>query len=80
MDSVVVFTLFVFMLALLCFCVATVFSVNKYLYILLIFYTRFSLFPSYRHYEKSLTVHFHSTWQLSCHSSAKLQKTETVGQ
>jgi len=33
MDLVVVFALFVFMLALLCFCVATVFSVNKDLYI-----------------------------------------------
>jgi len=32
MDLVVVFALFVFMLALLCFCVATVFSVNKDLY------------------------------------------------
>ena len=32
MDSVVVFALFVFMLALLCFCVATVFAVNKHLY------------------------------------------------
>jgi len=32
MDLVVVFALFVFMLALLCFCVATVFLVNKYLY------------------------------------------------
>ena len=29
MDLVVVFASFVFMLALLCFCVATVFSVNK---------------------------------------------------
>ena len=29
MDLVVVFALFVFMLALLCFCVATVFSANK---------------------------------------------------
>jgi len=34
MDLVVVFALFVFMLALLCFCVATVFSVNKDLYLL----------------------------------------------
>ena len=33
MDLVVVFALFVFMLALLCFCVATFFSVNKDLYI-----------------------------------------------
>ena len=33
MDLVVVFALFVFMLALLCFCVATVFSTNKDLYI-----------------------------------------------
>ena len=33
MDLVVVFALFVFMLALLCFCVATVFSANKDLYI-----------------------------------------------
>jgi len=32
MDLVVVFALFVFMLALLCSCVATVFSVNKDLY------------------------------------------------
>ena len=32
MDLVVVFALFVFMLALLCFCVATVFSANKDLY------------------------------------------------
>ena len=32
MDLVVVFALFVFMLALLYFCVATVFSVNTYLY------------------------------------------------
>ena len=32
MDLVAVFALFVFMLALLCFYVATVFSVNKYLY------------------------------------------------
>ena len=32
MVLVVVFALFVFMLALLCFCVATVFSVNKDLY------------------------------------------------
>ena len=32
MDLVVVFALFVFMLALLCFCVATAFSVNKDLY------------------------------------------------
>ena len=31
-DLVVVFALFVFMLALLCFCVATVFSENKDLY------------------------------------------------
>jgi len=31
-DLVVFFALFVFMLALLCFCVATVFSVNKDLY------------------------------------------------
>ena len=30
MDSVVVFALFVFMLALLCFCVAAVFAVNKH--------------------------------------------------
>ena len=29
MDLVVVFALFVFMLVLLCFCVATVLSVNK---------------------------------------------------
>jgi len=35
MDLVVVFALFVFMLAVLCFCVATVFSANKYLYICL---------------------------------------------
>jgi len=34
MDLVVVFALFVFMLALLCFCVADVFSVNKDLYLL----------------------------------------------
>jgi len=33
MDLVVVFASFVFMLALLCFCVATVFAVNKDLYI-----------------------------------------------
>jgi len=33
-DLVVVFALFVFMLALLCLCVATVFSVNKDLYVL----------------------------------------------
>ena len=32
MDLIVVFALFVFMLALLCFCVANVFSVNKDLY------------------------------------------------
>jgi len=32
MDLVVVFASFVFMLALLCFCVAAVFSVNKDLY------------------------------------------------
>ena len=32
-NLVVVFALFVFMLALLCFCVATVFSVNRDLYI-----------------------------------------------
>jgi len=34
MDLVVVFALFVFMLALLCFCVAAVFTVNKDLYII----------------------------------------------
>jgi len=33
MDLVVVFALFVFMLALLCFCVAAVFSTNKDLYL-----------------------------------------------
>jgi len=33
MGVVVVFALFVFMLALLCFCVATVFSANKDLHI-----------------------------------------------
>jgi len=33
MDLVVVFALFVFMLVLLCFCVATVLSVHKKLYI-----------------------------------------------
>ena len=33
-DLVVVFALFVFMLALLCFCVATAFSMNKDLYII----------------------------------------------
>ena len=33
MDLVVVFALFVFMLVLLCFCVATVLLVNKDLYI-----------------------------------------------
>jgi len=32
MDLIVVFALFVFMLALLCFCVATVFSLTKDLY------------------------------------------------
>jgi len=32
MDLIVVFALFVFMLALLYFCVATIFSVNKDLY------------------------------------------------
>ena len=32
MDLVIVFALFVFMLALLCFCDATVFSANKDLY------------------------------------------------
>jgi len=32
MDLVAVFALFAFMLALLCFCVAAVFSVNKDLY------------------------------------------------
>jgi len=32
MDLIVVFALFVFMLALLYFCVATIFSVNKELY------------------------------------------------
>jgi len=36
MDLIVVFALFVFMLALLCFCVATIFSVNKDLYISLL--------------------------------------------
>jgi len=41
MDSIVVFALFVFMLALLCFCVATVFSVKK-IYIL----TSYPLCPS----------------------------------
>jgi len=35
-DLIVVFALFVFMLALLCFCVATIFSVNKDLYISLL--------------------------------------------
>jgi len=33
-DLVVVFALFVFVLVLLCFCVATIFSVNKDLYII----------------------------------------------
>ena len=32
-DLVVVFALFIFVLALLCFCVVTVFSVNKYIHV-----------------------------------------------